>query len=44
MISKNFSLPFAIVVMFFSGTAHAQKIISDNDVGFIDGGTLTIKG
>ncbi len=44
MIFKSFSLTLASVAMFISATAHAQQIISDNDVGFIDGGTLTIKG
>jgi len=44
MIFKSFSLTLASLVMFFSAIAHAQQIISDNDVGFIDGGTLTIKG
>jgi len=43
MISKGFSLTLASVAMFISVTAHAQQIVSDNDVGFIDGGTLTIK-
>ena len=44
MIFKSLSLTLASLVMFFSVTAHAQQIVSDNDVGFIDGGTLTIKG
>jgi len=44
MISRGFSLTLASLAMLISATVHAQQIVSDNDVGFIDGGTLTIEG
>ncbi len=44
MISRGLSLTLASVVVLISATAQAQQIVSNNDVGFIDGGTLTIKG
>ena len=45
MISRGLNLALASGVMvLISATAHGQQIVSDNDVGFVDGATLTIKG
>ncbi len=44
MIFKGLRLTFVGVSMFISAAAHAQQIASSNDVRFIDGDSLVIKG
>ncbi len=44
MIFRVLFLVLVGMVMLIPAPAQAQQIVSDNDVGFIDGGTLTIKG